>query len=430
MVSIAVTPAAPNVPLGLTQQLTATGTFSDTSTANLTNQIVWTSGTPMIATVNASTGLANAATVGSTLITATSGSVSGSTTLNVTPAIVQSIAITPNPITAGTGISQQLTATGTYSDGTTQTVTTAANWTSGAPSVATVGPTTGLLTGVSNGSATISASIGSVTGTAPLSVVTDTWVLAGNMTAQRAWLTVTSLPNGTVLAAGGEEVTNGFSYGISSAEIYDPVTGTWSATGSMATPRFTHTATLLPNGQVLVAGGMTDYASDGVASTETYNPATGAWASSGNMSRLRAGHVAVLLPNGTVLVAGGQTVTAGGSGIPEPTATAEIYNPATGNWTPTGSMTVAIGPGMTATLLPNGTVLVVPSGTTSGAQIYDPVAGTWSATGSVPAVGSYPISALLPNGTVLVAGFISQCRNIQPCDGNVDPDRQYDGPAR
>ena len=86
LVSIASTPSMPSVPLGVMQQFTATGTFSDASTVNLTGSVNWTSGTPAVASVNASSGLANALTAGSTVITATSGTVSGSTTLTVTPA--------------------------------------------------------------------------------------------------------------------------------------------------------------------------------------------------------------------------------------------------------------------------------------------------------------------------------------------------------
>jgi N-acetylneuraminic acid mutarotase len=336
------------------------------------------------------------------VITAASGSVSGSTILTSTAATVQSIVITPNSITTGTGINQQLSATGTYSDGTTQTVTTAANWTSGIPSVATVGPTTGLVTGVSNGSATISATIGSVTGTAPLSVVTDRWVLTGNMTTSHGLaLTATLLPNGTVLAAGGEELSNGVSVAISSAEIYDPVAGTWTATGSMEAPRISHTATLLPNGQVLVAGGQSDYYST-LATAEIYNPATGAWHPTGNMSTARYGHTATLLPNGTVLVAGGFTPIPGASTDTEGTTSAEIYDPTAGTWQRTASLPTQLEPGFTATLLPNGTVLVV-----GGlAFIYDPVAGTWSATGAPSAGGNSSTSTLLPNGMVLTAGGI------------------------
>jgi uncharacterized protein YjdB len=182
LVSITVTPTTPGVPKGLTQQFTARGTFSDTSTANLTSSVSWTSGTPSIATVNTNSGLANALVLGSTSVTATSGSVSGSATLTVTPAVVESISITPNPAITGTGIgaNTQLVATGTYSDGTKQDVSSAANWTSDTPIVATVGPTTGLATGVSLGSTMITANMGSVTATARLWVVTNAFTLAAS----------------------------------------------------------------------------------------------------------------------------------------------------------------------------------------------------------------------------------------------------------
>jgi N-acetylneuraminic acid mutarotase len=398
LISIAVTPNSPSVPAGLTQQFTATGTFSDTSTANVTSTVTWTSGNSAKATINTTSGLANALAAGSTIITATSGSVSGSTTLTVTSAILESIAITPNPITTGVGINQQLTATGTYSDGSQRNVTTVANWTSDTLSVATVGPTTGLVMGVSAGSAAISATIGSVTGTAPVSIITHAWGLTGSMTRARLYHTATRLPNGTVLVAGGEN--SGFE-SYASAEIYNPAAGTWSVTGSMTTARFSHTATLLPNGSVLVAGG----ASGGTISTETlssaeiYDPATGTWTTTGSMTSARIYHTATLLPNGTVLVAGGS-----GS-----SASAEIYNPASGTWTTTGSMTTAIS-GHTATLLSNGTVLVAGGllccgdNVSAGAEIYDPAAGSWTFTGSLSTGRASPTATLLPNGTVLVAG--------------------------
>jgi N-acetylneuraminic acid mutarotase len=402
LVSIAVTPETPNVALGLTQQFTATGTFSDTSTANLTSSVIWTSSTPAIAAVGAGSGIANALATGSTVITATSGSVLGSTTLTVTPAVVESIVITPNPVTTGVGINQQLIATGTYSDGTVQAVTTAANWTSKTQSVATIGPTTGLATGVSNGSATISATIGSVTATAPLSVITDGWVATASMTAVRSSQTATMLPNGKVLVTGGVDNTG---YPIASAEIYDPVAGTWTPTGSMTVPRQSHTATLLPNGTVLVAGGIGGTAASGVSiqtSAEIYDPVAGTWTATGSMTSPRDYYTATLLPNGTVLAAGGDNANG-------QQASAEIYDPVAGLWTATGSMTNARDY-YTATLLPNGTVLVAGGfggnytpGMTS-AEIYNPSAGTWTVTGSMTTAREFHTASLLPNGTVLVAG--------------------------
>ena len=139
--------------------------------------------------------------------------------------------------------------------------------------------------------------------------------------------TATLLPNGQVLVAGGF----GGNY-LASAELYDPATGLWTATGSMAAARFCHTVTLLPNGQVLVAGGFND-ASGALASAELYDPATGLWTATGSMATKRDGHTATLLPNGQVLVAGGY------NGVF--LASAELYDPATGLWTATGHGSMA-----------------------------------------------------------------------------------------
>lgn len=171
LLSIAVTPAIPSIPAGTTQQFTATGTFTDGSTQNLTTGVQWTSDTTSVATIsNAANnqGLATGISAGTASITATSGSISGTTTLSVTSAALISIAVTPaNPsIVAGT--TQQLAATGTFTDGSTQDVTASAAWSSDTNSVATVKK--GLVTGIAAGSASISAASGSISGSTAVSV--------------------------------------------------------------------------------------------------------------------------------------------------------------------------------------------------------------------------------------------------------------------
>ena len=126
--------------------------------------------------------------------------------------------------------------------------------------------------------------------------------------------------------------------------------GKWRATGDLVTARYLHPATLLPNGQVLVAGGANSITGN-LASAELYDPATEVWTATGSMATERAGHTTTLLPNGQVLVAGGRN---GGGFV---LASAELYNPATGMWTATGSLATGR-ERHTATLLPNGQVLV------------------------------------------------------------------------
>jgi N-acetylneuraminic acid mutarotase len=406
LLSIAVTPNAPSVALGLTQQFKATGTFSDTSTADLTSSVTWTSGSPANGTINLSSGLAQTLAAGPTIITATSGSVSGSSTLNVTAAILESFVIVPNPAYSGVGLTNQLTATATYSDATTANVTTMATWTSSTPSVASVGPTTGLVSGVSLGSTTISATIGTLTETGPLSITANVWHPGGSLTTERVGHTATLLPNGVVMVAGGENTAGRVPLTKTSAELYDSAANAWSQTGSMANSRDLHTATLLSNGKVLVAGGenLDDEVNPTVilTSAELYDPLTNSWSFAGSMSTPRAGHTATLLSNGKVLVAGGTNQFGNGY-----ITSAELYDPVANTWSPAGNMATAR-EGHTATLLSNGKVLVPGGldgiGVTASAELYDPVANTWSPAGSMATARYGHTATLLANGKVLVPG--------------------------
>jgi N-acetylneuraminic acid mutarotase len=236
-------------------------------------------------------------------------------------------------------------------------------------------------------------------------------LVAGPATAQvqGTWFTTTNnlsspvelnvqvlLHNGNVLVAGG---TDGTTY-LATAQLYNPSTHMWTPTGSMATGRESFAAVVLPNGKVLVEGGLGPSGSI-LASAELYNPATGRWSSAGAMSVARYSHTATLLPNGTVLVAGG--CSASYSCTPY-TGVSEIYNPATNTWTRTGALNVARA-NQTATLLHNGKVLVVGGFTNSSScEIYDPAAKTWKVAASNLHPRYAHAAALLANGKVLVTG--------------------------
>jgi N-acetylneuraminic acid mutarotase len=230
----------------------------------------------------------------------------------------------------------------------------------------------------------------------------NTWTPTGSMTTARTGHTATLLANGGVLVAGGGNTTI-----LLGAELYNQATGKWTATGSMTTARTHHTATLLTNGEVLVVGGLSNGGSPtGTSCTNTaeiYNPSTGHWATTGSMTTARGNHTATLLPNGRVLVAGG--LCSGGFTYPDNSA--ELYDPSTGTWKATGSMNVARA-NTAATLLTNGHVLTEGgNGTSSGArsaELYNPSTGKWTLTGSMNVYRPNLRATLLTNGNVLVFG--------------------------
>ncbi|MFA6545384.1 MAG: kelch repeat-containing protein [Limisphaerales bacterium] len=233
---------------------------------------------------------------------------------------------------------------------------------------------------------------------------TGTWTVTGALNANRSAHTATLLPNGKVLVAGGAYYDGVSLTRLTSTEVYDPATGTWTITGTMSIGRDTHTGTLLANGKVLVVGGFGAFEDGSVlASAELYDPATGTWTASGALNTNRWNHMATLLPNGKVLVTGGD-------GDLGRLASAELYDPATGIWTASGVMNIGRW-FHTMTLLPNGKVLIVGgednSGTLNGVELYDSAVGMWTAAGTMSTARSAHTMTLLPNGKVLVAGGYS-----------------------
>jgi hypothetical protein len=214
----------------------------------------------------------------------------------------------------------------------------------------------------------------------------------GSMAYERMNFTATRLQDGRVLVAGGVGITF-----WASAELYDPATRAFSATGSMAQKRSGHTATLLNDGRVLIVGGWSGFEIY-QATAELYDPATGTFSATGSMAYERSNHTATLLADGRVLVAGGHSASSGFS----PLVSAEIYDPATGAFTPTGSMTQARY-WHTATTLPDGRILMA-GGATASAEIYDPATATFTATGSMTESRWKHVAASLLDGRVLIAG--------------------------
>ncbi|WP_295585641.1 kelch repeat-containing protein [uncultured Lamprocystis sp.] len=235
-----------------------------------------------------------------------------------------------------------------------------------------------------------------------------TWTATSPMPEPRVFHTATLLDNGKVLVAGGWW-EGGEPYTLASALLYDPATDTWAATGQMTAARDLHTATLLPSGKVLVVGGEDRMYAQ---AAELYTPETGTWAATDSMPTPRWGHTATLLPNGKVLVAGGHCNCGGGSG--DYLASALLYEPATGTWSEIDSIP---GPGrdfLTATLLPNGKVLLAGGSNwyvdvQGSAALYDPATETWATTASMPYTLAATTATLLPDGKVLVAGGMGWC---------------------
>jgi Galactose oxidase, central domain len=270
---------------------------------------------------------------------------------------------------------------------------------------------------------------------AAVTVVASGFLSASTLRTPRGGHTATLLPNGKVLVAGGIDSATSFvetsgspgesmplcGHPVASAELYDPATATFSATGSMSAARAFHTATLLPSGKVLIAGGLTGCSGGpALASAELYDPATGSFSVTGSMANARAYHTATSLLNGQVLIVGGVDFTGlsplGGLDV----SALELYDPATGAFSDTpGTLPTSL---HTATRLSDGKVLVAGGDSTAtptytldtvetlgSAALFDPGAMQLNATGSMQNARELHTAALLPDGRVLVAGGLEVC---------------------
>ena len=477
LVSLAVTPANPSIPAGGSVAFAADGTFSDGHHAPLTTSVVWSlTGTPGVAAISNSAptqGVAQGLDGGTTTVNATLGAIGGATLLTVTSAAPSSINVTPPAPFVGLGLTQQFNATAIFNGGGTSNVTATAAWDLEFPTRGRISAN-GLYTALASGINTVSAAVGSIVGQAGVTAATPnfqhreqftftrlldgrvlmtggldaslvtikqaeifdpatgTFTAVPAMSTPRRYHTATLLPDGRVLVAGGVP-TSSNNLPIATAEIFDPVLGTWSPTGSMNTNRGYHTATLV-GAKVLMAAGYNGTVA--LASAELYDPSTGSFTYTGSLATPRRFHQATRLSDGLVLVHGGQT-----PGSPNTVLTsAEIYNPASGSWSTTGSMATARVL-HSSTLLPSNLVLAVGgfSGAAilSSAELFNPATGTWAPTGASPLTLAGQSASLLPSGQVLVAGGASPDYRFttvyDPASGTFQPgpplafQREYQG---
>lgn len=266
--------------------------------------------------------------------------------------------------------------------------------------------------------------------------------VTGSLTVERTGHAAALLNDGRVLIVGGSyfvahDTWLGQEY-RASAELYDPATGTFSLTeGAMETGRYDATATLLPNGKVLVAGGCCDDSLPApdrpLASAELYDPASGSFTATGSMANARSGHTATLLADGRVLIVGG-------TGLTDATlASAELYDPATGRFVATGSMATSR-TGHAAAMLEGGWV-VVTGGIDSNAvgnapplasaEWYDPTSGEFTGIGSMTTGRSGHTATALGGQRILICGGLraesSQAPTLDTCElydalpGNFEP---------
>jgi hypothetical protein len=336
---------------------------------------------------------------------------SNSVAFTVTVAAAATAAVSPALVTLGPKGTQQFVATiaGNSADATWEVEEGAAGGSITATGLYTVPAHAGtfhvIATFVADPSKNAAATV---------SAVASGFAETGSMSTPRSGHTATLLENGKVLILGG---------GDTSAELFDPTSGTFTPTGSTTTPRYGATATLLANGKVLLTGGFGPGTSSltRLNSAELYDPSTGTFSATGSMADARILHTATLLNDGKVLITGG-TRDGGGGGAA--IASAELYDPPTGTFSPTGSMNTDRAQ-HTATLLTNGEVLIAggwnghradaaddPPWDPLFAELFNPSSGKFKYSGSMSSTRIGHTATRLADGKVLLLGGIPNVQNI------------------
>jgi hypothetical protein len=395
--SIAVTPTTPTIAQGVTQQFTATGTYTDSSTQDITSSVTWSSSKTSVATIS-SAGLATAGVSGDSTIQAAyksvTGTITGTTTLTVSSATLSSIAVTPPNASIAQGLTEQFTATGTYSDGSTHDLTTTVTWSSLNKTIATIAAS-GLAKAVAVGTATIQAqaAFGSTSGTTTLTVNTP------QASEQGQWKTLPyTMPinpihmavmhNGKVLvlAGSGNQIQSVPDF---EGAVWDPQSGNIT-TQPVPWDMFCNGMVVLADGKPFIFGGTVTYDPFvGAKNAGTYDPDSGTFANLASMAHGRWYPTGTVLPDGRVMVF---------SGLDENSKTntqVEIFTegsgwgaPVAAGWTPPSYPRMHV--------LPNGKVFY--SGSSPTSRLFDPSSMTWTSVAVTNYAGTrtYGSSVLLP----------------------------------
>jgi hypothetical protein len=426
LVSLAIGPLNRNVAVGSTQQYTASGTYTDNSTQDLTTAVTWTSSNTTVAQISndgGSRGLASALANGTTTITAALDTITQATSLtaaahgwSLAPSLIANGLSTGNDIPVPTG-DMQLDAAGRVLFVNTNVLpqifdpANGGQWSVASPFPAFLGGVTtaaispGKLLAV-GGQDLENLGGGPQRSSFVFDMATGNWTPSGNMVQLRSNAHVLTLADNRVLVVGG---------GSTQAEVYDPVTGSFTAAGSLPSIYGYHgTITRLQDGRVLLASGLSQF-NDGCCITpiaSLYDPVSGTWSATGSLNVGREGATASLLLDGRVLVTGGQIDFHGDKIVTNRT---ELYDPATGAWTEGPAMNTAR-VSAAAVVLPDGRVLisggqtgsnaaiVTPTVILASSELFDPATGTWSNAGDLSAGRSGHRTIVMPDGRVLAVG--------------------------
>ena len=396
LTAIQVTPAQAFTPKGVNPQFTATGILSDSSTENLTTQVTWASSNTNVATVSnasGSNGLSNTLGLGATTITATSGEISGSGTLIVTPATLTAIQVTPATASVAKGVNPQFVATGIYSDNSTQTLTTQVTWTSSnvaAATISNVAGSNGLATSTGVGVTTITATSGTITANATLTVTAATLVSIGVTPA------TPTLPSGLT-----EQFTAVGVYSDSSTQVLTNQV-TWSATTT--TPITTPPTVVATISNTAGSQGLATTSNVGVA---TISAASGAIVGSTTLTVTTAVLETIQVAPAAPSVPAGLTQQFTATGTYSDNSTQNLTTQVT--WSATTTAPGDVAPGYAATIShaagSQGLATTTNAGTVQIAATLGGVSGLATLTVTPAVLQSIQVTPLAPS---VAAGFTEQ----------------------